>query len=118
MTKKVAKKVAKKKATPAKSAAKKILKPKVSVIDSLVELIRITSTVVPEDIQRVLSKSMTEEEPNTTASYAMGIIKDNIQLAKFKSQPLCQDTGTVIFFVYHPPGFYQTEFKDQIKKAH
>jgi fumarate hydratase, class I len=117
MTKKVAKKVAKKKATPAKSAAKKILKPKVSVIDSLVELIRITSTVVPEDIQRVLSKSMTEEEPNTTASYAMGIIKDNIQLAKFKSQPLCQDTGTVIFFVYHPPGFYQTEFKDQIKKA-
>jgi fumarate hydratase class I len=47
----------------------------------------------------------------------MNIIKDNMDLAKFKSQPLCQDTGTVIFFVYHPPGFHQNAFKDLIKKA-
>jgi fumarate hydratase class I len=47
----------------------------------------------------------------------MGIIKDNIELAKYKSQPLCQDTGTVIFYIYHPPGFHQTPFKDLIKKA-
>ncbi len=111
MTKKVAKKVAKKKPAPKKPVKK------ITAIDSLVELIRITSTVVPDDIQRVLRKSMTQEEPNTTASYAMGIIKDNIDLAKIKSQPLCQDTGTVIFFVYHPPGFFQGEFKDKIKKA-
>ncbi len=111
MTKKVAKKVAKKK------AVKKLSKAKTSIVDSLLELIRITSTVIPDDIQKVLSTSTTQEEPNTTASYAMGIIKDNIELAKFKSQPLCQDTGTVIFFVYHPPGFFQTDFKDKIKKA-
>lgn len=111
MTKKVAtKKVAK------KIIAKK-KNPKEQTIDSLIELIRITSTVVPDDVQRVLRNSMKNEVPDTTASYAMGIIKDNIDLAKIKSQPLCQDTGTVIFFIYHPPGFHQNAFKDLIKKS-
>ncbi len=112
MTKKVAaKKVAKKKILAKKKS------PKDQTIDSLIELIRITSTVVPEDVQRVLRDSMKNEVKDTTASYAMGIIKDNIDLAKIKSQPLCQDTGTVIFFVYHPPGFRQNDFKDLIKKS-
>ena len=122
MTKKVAKKAAVKAAPKKTLISKKPQKnpssiKKTTVIDSLIELIRITSTVVPDDVQRVLRNSMTKEEPNTTASYAMGIIKDNIDLAKIKSQPLCQDTGTVIFFVYHPPGFFQGQFKEQIKKA-
>jgi fumarate hydratase class I len=66
---------------------------------------------------RSIAAAAKNEEKNTTADYAMGIIKDNIDLAKYKSQPLCQDTGTVIFFVYHPPGFYQNNFKELIKKA-
>ncbi len=73
--------------------------------------------MVPEDVQRALRNAATTEEKNTTADYAMGIIKDNIDLAKYKSQPLCQDTGTVIFFIYHPPGFHQGPFKEIIKKA-
>jgi fumarate hydratase, class I len=88
-----------------------------TAIDSLVELIRITSTVIPEDVQKTLMKAQSQEEANTTAAYAMGIIKDNIDLAKVKSQPLCQDTGTVIFFVYHPPGFFQNDFKKLIQQA-
>jgi fumarate hydratase class I len=109
----------------AKSTAKKTVKkvtvkkldPKKQTIESLLELIRITSTVIPDDVAKVLMKARTQEEQNTTASYAMNIIKDNMELAKFKSQPICQDTGTVIFFVYHPPGFFQNEFKELIKKA-
>jgi len=118
MAKKVA---AKSKKTIKKSPLKKVKKvkldPKFQTIESLVELIRITSTVVPEDVFKTISKAITSEEQNTTASYAMNIIKDNIDLAKYKSQPLCQDTGTVIFYVYHPAGFHQTPFKEQIKKA-
>lgn len=109
-TKKVAKKVAKK-------AAPKKLKPQDALVESLVELIRITSTVVPDDVARTLLAARKKEEANTSASYAMDIIKDNIELAKLKSQPLCQDTGTVIFYVSHPAGFHQTPFKDMIKKA-
>lgn len=103
----------------AKKAAPKVKKldPKTQTIESLLELIRITSTVVPDDVAKTLMKARSQEEQNTTASYAMDIIKDNMDLAKFKSQPLCQDTGTVIFFVYHPPGFFQNDFKEMIKKA-
>jgi fumarate hydratase class I len=111
VVKKTAKKTVSKKATPKK------LDPKTQTIESLLELIRITSTVVPDDVAKTLMKARSQEEQNTTASYAMDIIKDNIDLAKFKSQPLCQDTGTVIFFVYHPPGFFQNQFKELIKKA-
>lgn len=125
MTKKVAAKRPKaavlsrkpiKKAAAKKPAVKK-LDPKTQTIESLLELIRITSTVVPDDVAKTLMKARSQEEQNTTASYAMDIIKDNMDLAKFKSQPLCQDTGTVIFFVYHPPGFFQNDFKEMIKKA-
>lgn len=124
MTKKVAAKKPKKAVSPKKLVkkviAKKITKkidPKTQTIESLLELIRITSTVVPDDVAKTLMKARSQEEQNTTASYAMDIIKDNMDLAKFKSQPLCQDTGTVIFFVYHPPGFFQNQFKELIKKA-
>lgn len=125
MTKKVATKRPVKKAV-AKKPAKKVLSkkvpakkldPKTQTIESLLELIRMTSTVVPDDVAKTLMKARSQEEQNTTASYAMNIIKDNMDLAKFKSQPLCQDTGTVIFFVYHPPGFFQNNFKELIKKA-
>ena len=126
MTKKVATKRPVKKAV-AKKPVKKVLSkkvpaakkldPKTQTIESLLELIRITSTVVPDDVAKTLMKARSQEEQNTTASYAMNIIKDNMDLAKFKSQPLCQDTGTVIFFVYHPPGFFQNNFKELIKKA-
>lgn len=110
MTKKVAtKKVAKK--------SPKRLKPQDQIIESLVELIRVTSTIVPDDVARTLLAARKNEVANTSASYAMDIIKDNIELAKIKSQPLCQDTGTVIFYIYHPPKFHQAPFKDAIKKA-
>ncbi len=116
MTKKMpTKKVAKK--TAVKKAVVKKLKPHEQTIESLVELIRITSTIVPDDVARTLLAARKTETAGTSASYAMDIIKDNMELAKIKSQPLCQDTGTVIFYIYHPPGFHQTPFKELIKKA-
>lgn len=111
MTKKVATKKLVKKVKPKK------VDPKAQTIESLIELIRKTSTEIPDDVAKTLMKAKAQETQNTTASYAMNIIDDNMKLAKFKSQPLCQDTGTVIFFVYHPPGFFQNEFKELIKKA-
>lgn len=112
MTKKVATKKVAKKAAPAKK-----IDSKTQIIDSLIELIRKTSTEIPDDVAKTLMKARSQEQADTTASYAMNIIKDNMDLAKFKSQPLCQDTGTVIFFIYHPPGFHQNAFKDLVKKA-
>lgn len=111
------KKVASKKALKKSIVKPKKLDPKSQTIESLLELIRVTSTEIPDDVAKTLLRAKSREEVNTTAAYAMNIIDDNIKLAKFKSQPLCQDTGTVIFFVYHPPGFFQNNFKELMKKA-
>jgi fumarate hydratase class I len=110
--KKVAKKVVIKTVKkPIKIDSKKVLH------DSLVELIRKTSVELPDDVQKVILNSLHNEEKNTTAEYAMKIIKANIELAKKKSQPICQDTGTVLFFIGHPVGFDQHKFTETIERA-
>ncbi|MDO9180875.1 MAG: fumarate hydratase [Bacteriovorax sp.] len=110
----VAKKITKK--APAK-ISKSAPKPDVSIISSLIELIKNTSAVLPDDVQKVILEALEREEKNTTAEYAMNIIKANIELAKKKSQPLCQDTGTVLFYISHPVGFDQIKFTSLIHKA-
>lgn len=115
--KKTVKKTTTKKAVAKLTSKAKKLRPDDQALESLVELIRVTSTVLPDDVHRVIRKAKAMEEAGTTAAYAMDIICDNIGLAKDKSQPMCQDTGTVIIYVYHPPGFHQTPFLKLIHKA-
>jgi fumarate hydratase class I len=112
--KKVAKKVTKKKIAPKK---KSVVNTDKALFDSILELIRSTSTEIPGDIQKVVLEALAREEENTTAEYAMGIIKANIELAKKKSQPICQDTGTILFYISHPVGFNQTKFTKIVHKA-
>ncbi len=123
--KKTAKKVTKKKVAK-KKTAKKVTKKKVAkkkdnltknLEDSLLELLRVSSTIIPDDVQKVVLKALKAEAENTSAKYAMDIIDANIKLAKMKSQPICQDTGTIIFKVYHPPGFYKQKFQKSCEKA-
>ncbi len=111
MTKKVAKKTTK------KVASKKKPTQADGLFESILELIRVTSAEIPNDIQKVILEALAREEKNTTAEYAMNIIKANIELAKKKSQPLCQDTGTVLFYIAHPPGLDQIQFKKTVHKA-
>lgn len=118
--KKIVKKVVKKTTKKAPRKVKKIVKvknTKKTLETSLLELIKITSAVLPDDIQKVILEALHKEEKNTSAEYAMNIIKANIDLAKKKSQPLCQDTGTVLFYVNHPVGFDQTAFTQLIQKS-
>jgi fumarate hydratase class I len=70
--------------------------------ESLIEVIRKTSTELPEDVVRAIEAGKAVEAEGTSAKYAMGIITDNIGLAKKKSQPLCQDTGSILFFIRYP----------------
>ena len=110
------KKAAKKKVVKKKAATKKKSADQ-NLSESLLELIRTTSTVLPDDIQRVILKALKKEEKKSSAEYALQIIKANIELAKKKSQPICQDTGTILFFVSHPVGFDQGKFTKTCHKA-
>lgn len=100
----------------AKPAPKKA-NPNKELFDSVLELLRITSTVLPDDAKRVMLKALRKEEKNTTGEYALKIIKANIELALKKSQPLCQDTGTILVYVNHPVGFDQVAFTKIFNKA-
>src|SRR5215468_10401386 len=85
--------------------------------DSLLELIRRTSAEIPEDVHRAIVGSLEREKQGTIAESAMKIIEQNIALAKSKSQPICQDTGSIIFYVDSPPGLDQLSFTEAARAA-
>src|SRR5258708_386531 len=85
--------------------------------DSLLELIRRTSVEIPDDVQADILNALEQEKAGTIAESAMKIVERNIQLAKQKSQPICQDTGSIIFYVDCPVGFDQTAFEEWAKEA-
>src|SRR3954465_5819364 len=78
--------------------------------DSLLELIRRTSAEIPADVQEAILASLENEKKGTIAASALKIIERNIELAKQKSQPICQDTGSIIFYVDAPIDFDQISF--------
>jgi fumarate hydratase class I len=77
---------------------------------SLLELIRRTSAELPDDVVKVIKRSTREETPGTTGRYAMDVIRDNIALAEEKSLPICQDTGSILFYVLAPRGLDEETF--------
>ena len=88
-----------------------------SLTDSLVELIRRTSAEIPDDVQRAILNALENEKKGTIAESALKIIERNIELAKQKSQPICQDTGSILFYIDCPVGLDQIEFADAARAA-
>ena len=62
---------------------------------------------------RGLRESLIELIRRTSAD----IIEKNIELAKRKSQPLCHDTGSILFYVDCPVGLNQVEFEAEAREA-
>src|SRR6187455_544231 len=85
--------------------------------ESLVELIRRTSAEIPDDVQQAILNALEQEKKGTIAESALKIIERNIDLAKEKSQPICQDTGSILFYVDCPVGFDQIAFEEAAREA-
>ena len=85
--------------------------------DSLIELIRRASAEIPDDVNQALVTSLENEKKGTIAESALKIIERNIELAKQKSQPICQDTGSIIFYVEGPVGLDQMAFEETVRDA-
>jgi fumarate hydratase class I len=85
-------------------------------VEALVELVRLTSTNLPDDVTAALEDARKKEE-NPTSSQVLGTILENIRLARENSTPVCQDTGTPLFFVTHPPGEPTRPWKSDIEEA-
>ena len=69
------------------------------LVKQIVDLYKKTSTLIPEDVDNYLKKSLSDEKLGSVASETLKTIQKNIELAKAENKPICQDTGTPIFFV-------------------
>jgi fumarate hydratase class I len=83
----------------------------------ILELIRFTSTDLPAGVETALKKARGDEEQGSAASAALDSILENITLTRRESTPICQDTGTPLFFVSYPLGFRTQDLRQQIRKA-
>ena len=63
------------------------------------ELIRQTSSSLPDDVGRALKAALRREERGSSAALVLQTVLDNCRQARRASTPLCQDTGTLTFFV-------------------
>lgn len=84
---------------------------------STLELIRRTTSRLPQDVIEALAKGRTAETQGSRAANTLGTMLENVELADRYVAPLCQDTGTVIFWVRHPFGVSQRALKHQIRQA-
>ena len=85
--------------------------------EKILELIRRTSSSLPADVEERLRKAVEQEEPGSAARGALETIIKNIDLSRQKSTPICQDTGTPIFYVHYPEGWSTRKLREQIRNA-
>jgi fumarate hydratase class I len=83
----------------------------------ILELIRLTSSSLPPDVEERLKAAVEKEEPGSAARGALETILKNVELSRAQSTPICQDTGTPIFYVHYPEGWSTRKLKEQIRNA-
>ncbi len=88
-----------------------------ALFESLLELIRRTSTQLPDDVVRAITAARKHEARGSNADLALNVISCNIGLANDSSLPVCQDTGTILFFVHTPVGYDQITFQETATEA-
>ena len=83
----------------------------------ILELVRFTSTSLPPDVEKKLRASLEAEEPGSSAAGTLATLIKNVEMAREKSTPICQDTGTPIFYVQYPEGWSTRKLRKQIQDA-
>ena len=79
--------------------------PIMDIEAQLLELVRRTACEAPEDVLEALARA--REAEGEPARGTLGTILENCALAKARGVPMCQDTGTLTFFWWVPPGTRQ-----------
>lgn len=85
--------------------------------EEFLELIRLAATDLSPDVEEVLKTSRDREVSGSAARGALDTILENVLLARKNSTPICQDTGTPIFYVNYPAGWSTRALREQIRAA-
>src|SRR3989338_3180465 len=81
----------------------------------IIQLYKKAATSLPEDVERSLKKALAKEK--SIANYALSNILKNVDIARRRSVPICQDTGVPVFYVKVPQGTSQHHIKQSIINA-
>ena len=68
------------------------------VENAAINLLRFAVTELPKDVKEALQKAYREETSEAGKTQLKAIL-DNVELAEKTRTPMCQDTGTIIFYV-------------------
>jgi fumarate hydratase, class I len=83
----------------------------------ILELVRLAATDLPGDVEVGLRQAIEREAAGSASRSTLETILKNVELARQNSTPICQDTGTPIFYVYHPSGWSTRQMRQQIRAA-
>lgn len=87
------------------------------ITESLIELIRLTSTSLPDWVENRLKDAQKAEQPGTSTRYAMDAITENVTLSRVKNSPICQDTGTPSFYIQYPAMWNEHDLRQKARVA-
>lgn len=84
--------------------------------NQIVQLIKDTATALPVDVVEALVRAQAAET-DQSAREVLAKILDNIAMARQAIKPICQDTGSAIFYVEHSVDYTQAQLTDSIIQA-
>jgi fumarate hydratase class I len=80
---------------------------------SIYTLIARTTSDLPEDVENALERAR-RSEMSVNAAKALDVILQNSRIAREQTKPICQDTGTLAFWVEAPPSIELEDFKETL----
>ncbi len=84
---------------------------------SVLELIRKASTDLSPDVEKAILDAFNKEKEGSPARSVFNTIIENIRMAREQSTPMCQDTGSLIFYIDFPVGETEKFYKEAIHEA-
>ena len=87
------------------------------LVPAFVELIRRAATDLPAAVETRLQAALEAEEHGSAARLALETMLHNARIAREKSTPICQDTGTPGFYLKLPESMDAGEVQWQVRAA-
>ncbi len=85
--------------------------------ESVLELIRRAATDLSPDVEKSLADAYAREAEGTAAKEVFNTILENVRMARENSTPICQDTGSLIFYIDFPVGDTEKKYREAIESA-
>lgn len=85
--------------------------------ESILELIRKAATDLSPDVEEAITEAYKQEGEGTPAKNVFGTILENIRMAREQSTPMCQDTGSLIFYIDFPVGDSEAKYREAAEWA-